>query len=144
VYFSPFFNISQEGGYAFRLGLRLEYLDGGKIVTARDLGMHEAFLKRLERFPLDRARIYQQRMEEMGTKSVREFARKVGEDWSVVSRHLRLLQLPSDVVGFLDQSQIPEVLRHFTAKRLGDLTRLPRDKVADVFRQQLSQLGLDA
>jgi hypothetical protein len=85
----------------------------------------EVFRERQKRSPLGIARELHERFDQSGAKSVRQFCRDEGENWSVVSRHLRLLRLPNDITNFLDSSQTPEVLRHFTVKRLDALTRLP-------------------
>jgi len=75
-------------------------------------------------------------MEEASARSIREFARKSGENCSVVSRHLRRLRLPDGVISLLEQDQTPEELRHFTVKRQGALTRVPHDKPSAPFRRQ--------
>ena len=80
VYSSPFFSVSQDRTCSFHLGLRPTHLGGGKVPTSRDLEMHVTFLDRLGRSPLRRAQEYQRQMQEISTRSVREFARKTGED----------------------------------------------------------------
>ena len=81
-------------------------------------------------------------MEVMGCRSIRDFARRTGEDWSLVARHLRLLQLPDGIVFFLEQNQTPAVLRHFTVKRLDELTRIPEDQATASFARQVNALDL--
>ncbi len=95
--------------------------------------------ERQERSPLAVARQYQERLGRSGAKSVRQFCRETGEDWSVVSRHLRLLRLPDAIIDFLDKNQTPEILRHFTAKRLDVLTRLPDAQAAWLFVQEVAR-----
>jgi len=102
--------------------------------------MHETFVARRERSPLQKAWEYQRRMQEMSTISIREFARRTGEDWSVVSRHLRTLRLPEEITNFLDQNQTPEVLRHFTVKRLYALTRLSDTEATASFMQEVCEI----
>jgi hypothetical protein len=72
-------------------------------------------------------------MQEMGARNVRDFARRSGEDWSVVARHLRLLRLPTGILDFLTHRQTPAVLQHFTTKRLDGLTRMPEDQALAAF-----------
>ena len=115
---------------------------GGKAPTARDLRNLEVFRERQERSPLIIAREFQERFEQSNAKSIRQFCRDEGEDWSVVSRHLRLLRLPDDIIDFLDNNQTPEVLRHFTAKRLDALTRLPDAAATSDFMQEVRGLTL--
>jgi len=79
-------------------------------------------------------------MQEMGARNVRDFARRSGEDWSVVARHLRLLRLPTEILDFLTRKQTPAALQHFTTKRLDDLTRMPEDQALDAFAQDVALL----
>ncbi len=53
-----------------------------------------------------------------------EFARKTGLDWSVVSRHLKLLNLPFPILEYLEKNQTPEVLKQCHLKYLCSLTKL--------------------
>ncbi len=125
---------------AFFLGKRPENLHGGKAPTERDLRSLEVFRERQERSPLVIARDFQERFEQSGARSVRQFCRDEGEDWSVVSRHLRLLRLPNDIIDFLDNNQTPEVLRHFTVKQLDALTRLHDSEATSSFMQEVNEI----
>jgi hypothetical protein len=51
-----------------------------------------------------------------------------------------LLRLPNDIIEFPDSNQTPEVLRHFTAKRLDALTRLPDAQAASLFVREVGRL----
>jgi len=72
-------------------------------------------------------------MAAMGCRSIRDFARRAGQDHSVVARHLRVLTLPDEVISFLEENQTPEVLRKFHVKRLVALGRLPREQCLEEF-----------
>ena len=50
-----------------------------------------------------------------------------------MARHLRILTLPEEIIAFLEQNPTPEVLRHFTVKRLDALTRLPHAEAVSTF-----------
>jgi hypothetical protein len=76
-------------------------------------------------------------MEAMGCRSVRGFAKRTVQDHSVVARHLRLLRLPDEIIGSLEENQTPEILRQFTVKRLDELTRMPEDEATASFTRQI-------
>jgi hypothetical protein len=126
VYYGIFYTVSGEGTAIFRLGRRPKHLGGGKIPNAKDLKKYNAFQKRLKQSPLAKARDYQRRMQQMGVKSIRKFARETGEDWSVVARHLCLLKLPKDIIDYIDMHQTPETLRLFSLRKLDRLARTGR------------------
>ena len=140
VYCSSFFTLTKERVDAFFLGKRPKNLRGGKAPTGRDLRRLEVFRERRERSPLVVAREFQERLEQSGAKSVRQFCRDTNEDWSVVSRHLRLLRLPNDIIDFLDGNQTPGVLRRFTVKRLDTLTRLPDPEAMSSFMRDVNEI----
>jgi hypothetical protein len=79
-------------------------------------------------------------MQGVDAKSVREYCRRTGEDWSVASRHLRLLRLPEEITNSLHQNQTPEVLRHFTVKRLDALTRLADAEATSLFSREVREV----
>ena len=142
VYCGSFFTLTKDRVDAFFLGKRPENLRGGNAPTARDQRGLKVFHERQERSPLLIARHFLECIEQSGAKSIRRFCRDEGKDWSVVSRHLRMLRLPDEIIGFLEQNQTPEVLRHFTVKRLDALARLPGDEATSSFMQEVSKLGL--
>lgn len=74
----------------------------------------------------------------MGCRSVRDFARRTGKDWSVVARHIRILDLPDTILSVLNGRQTPELLKRFPLKRLDALTRLPPKRAAEVFEQAVA------
>jgi len=76
-------------------------------------------------------------MQDMGVNNVREFARRSGEDWSVVARHLRLLRLPQTILA---HSQMPSVLRHFTVKQFDRLTKMPGDQAEEPFARDVAPM----
>ena len=136
TFVTPFFQVFNDGQYQFPLGSRPEHLGGGRIPAQRDVRQHEVFQERLERSPVLVAQQYKRQMDAVGCKSIREFARQTGRDHSVIARHLKILTLPEEVIAFLEENQTPEVLRHFTVKRLDALTRMPEAEALCLFRQQ--------
>lgn len=86
------------------------------------------------------ARKFQERFEQSQATSVRQFCREAGKDWSVVSRHLRLLRLPHEIVDLLEQNQTPEILQKFTLKRLDALTRLAHADAVSTFMREASAI----
>jgi hypothetical protein len=72
-----------------------------------------------------------------------QFARRTGRDHSVVPRHLRILNLPAEVISFLDENRMPEARRQLTARRRGVLAPLPEPKALRLFRQQATSLTRD-
>ncbi len=55
---------------------------------------HQAHIKRLERFPLEKAEYYVRLKEAHGINTVRGLSEVTGEDWSCIARVLRTLDLP--------------------------------------------------
>ena len=117
--------------------MRPEHLGGGRIPAQKDIRQHEVFRERLERSPVLVAQHYKRQMEAMGCSSIRDFARRTGQDHSVIARHLRLLQLPDEVIGFLTENQTPDILRHFTVKHLDSSTRLPAEEALSSFAEDV-------
>lgn len=76
-------------------------------------------------------------MEAMGCSSIRDFARRTGQDHSVVARHLRTLTLPERIIALLEENQTSKVLRHFTVKRLDALARLPDSEATLAFTREV-------
>ena len=72
----------------------------------------------------------------MDCRSIRDFARRTGQDHSVVARHLRILKLPEEVLAFLGENRTSGILRHFTVKRLDALTRIPEAEAISSFMQE--------
>lgn len=139
IYSSPFYTLKESRTDAFVLGQRPENLRGGKAPTSRDLRSLQVFHERKERSPLLIARDLRERFRKSGATSIRQFCRDEGADRSVVSRHLRLLRLPDEIISFLEQNQEPEILRHFSVKRLDALTRLPDAEATSSFTGELGR-----
>jgi len=125
---------------AFRTGFRPENLAGGRAPDRRAQEAFEVHRRRLERSPIRRAMAYKKTMTDMGCRGVRDFARRTGEDWSVVARHLRLLRLPDSIIGFLEENETLDILRHFTVKHLDELTRMPARQATASFARQVNAL----
>lgn len=74
--------------------------------------------------PRERTERYQHLMLEGGHSSVRALAEAIGEDFSKISRILKVLDLPEPVLSALRaHASSPAVRRHFTAERLKQLSR---------------------
>ena len=120
-------------------GSRPHHLGGGRIPAQRNVRQHEVFQERLERSPVLVVRHFKRQMAARGCRSIREFARRTGRDHSVVARYLRVLNLPDEIIGFPEENQTPEVLRHFTVKRLDALARMPATDALRLFRHRATQ-----
>src|SRR3989338_3296810 len=119
-----FYSILQHRQQQIIFGERPGNLCAIKTVDQRIWEKHQTYLKRLENFPLKKARYYQQLKETTGIKSVRGLAEITGEDWSYIARVLKTLELPQQIQQFLNSNQDPETVRHFHLKRLLELVRL--------------------
>src|SRR3989338_3606015 len=71
---------------------------------------HEAYLKRIENFPLKKAVYYRNLQESVGVKSVRGLSEITGEDWSYIAKVLRTLVLPQEIQDFLNKNPFPEIV----------------------------------
>lgn len=140
VYCGSFFTLTKERIDASFLGKRPKGLRGGRALTRRHVRSLEVFRERQERSPLVIARELRERLEQSRAKSVRQFCRDTNENGSVLSRHLRLLRLPDDIIDFFDKNQTPEALRHFTVKRLDALTRLSDAEAISSFMQEVDEV----
>lgn len=85
---------------------------------------HEAYLKRIENFPLKKAVYYRNLQGSVGVKSVRGLSEITGEDWSYIAKVLRTLVLPHEIQDFLNKNPFPEIVKHFNLRRLLELVRL--------------------
>ncbi len=131
IFSTSYHTIIQNRFHNFSIGNGPKFLEGGRTPNKKDQKKLNSFQNRLERSPIKKAYKYQRQMKELGCKSIREFARKTGLDWSNVSPHLKLLNLPSPILEYLKQNQTPKVLgkcnldapdksRNFRIKQRGD------------------------
>lgn len=105
-------------------GYRPEDLDYIETINKRALRKHQAYLKRLSRFPLDKAKFYLRLKEAHGVNSVRGLANITGEDWSYIAKVLRVLGLPEPVKDFLrNNKNDPEIVQFFNLSKLLDIVR---------------------
>lgn len=88
-------------------------------VDQRDWRQYQSYLSRVR--PVARAEFYRRLMEGRGSKSIRALAKATGDDWSRVARVLKLLELPEPVLEYLRTHDSPEVVEHFTERRLREL-----------------------
>jgi hypothetical protein len=132
-----FFTVMNAGSHDFYLGQRPKHLCGGAIPKQKDLRKYEVFKEHLDRSPIRLAFDYKRQMEELGCNSVREFAGRTGRDWSVVGRHLKLLQLPSPIVDSLQNDLTPEILRQCHLKYLVALCNLTEKERLKKFEDEV-------
>ena len=93
-------------------------------IEQKSLKKHQVFLKRLERFPLDKAEYYRRLKETYAVKSVRGLSKITGEDWSYIARILKTLDLCDFIKEFLQKKkEDPKMLRYFHLRRLLDIVR---------------------
>ena len=82
----PFYIVISNAKQKFCLGTRPEDLANIDVIEQKTLKKHYAFLKRLERFPLDKAEYYRRLKETHAVNSVRGLSKVTGEDWSYIAR----------------------------------------------------------
>jgi hypothetical protein len=81
-------------------------------------------------------------MEGRSLKSIRALAKVTGEDWSRVSRVLKLLELPKPVLEFLRTHDSPKIATAFTRRQLHELLALKdRRRIWHRFQVILGEFG---
>jgi hypothetical protein len=109
-------------------------------VDQRSWHQYQAYLSRIR--PIARADFYRRLMDSRGLKSIRALARLTGEDWSRVTRVLKLLDLPAPILDFLRTHDTPEISATFTERALRDILMLKDPRAMWVrFQRILSALG---
>ncbi|MCK5214369.1 MAG: hypothetical protein KAR05_03335 [Candidatus Omnitrophica bacterium] len=105
-------------------GYRHEDLDYIDTINKNVLKKHQAYLNRLDRFPLDKAELYLRLKEAHGVNSIRGLSEVTGEDWSYIAKVIRLLDLPEQIKDFLrNNKRDPSIVKLFNLKRLLDIVR---------------------
>ena len=93
-------------------------------IRKREWDRHQAYLERLEQFPLDKADYYVRMRENYAINTVRGLGQLTGEDWSKIAKLLRILDLPDAIKGYLrNHKDEPEIVEFFTLGRLLDIVR---------------------
>ncbi len=80
--------------------------------------------------PWERADFYARQMEERGVKTAIGLSKVVGDPDHMISRYLRLRQLPAPILDHLKANRTPEILRYFSHRMLEELVRLGSPKAA--------------
>lgn len=140
-YESPFFIIITGGRQKFCLGNRPEDLAYIDTIGQKTLERHQAYLNRLERFPLEKAEYYLRLKESRGVNTVRGLSEVTGEDWSYIARILRTLNLPESVKDFLKSNKNnPAILSFFHLRKLLDIIRQGEERLQFVrFRELIEE-----
>lgn len=97
----PFYTVIRSLRQKFCLGERPEDLDCITTIEKRGWERHLTYLKRLERFPLDKAEYYLRLKESQGVNSIRGLAKITGEDWSYIAKIIKTIDLPDPIKDFL-------------------------------------------
>ena len=142
----PFYFAVDNHKKHFCLGYRPEDLDYIETINKRALRMHQAYLNRLDRFPLDKAEFYMRLQESHGVSSVRGLSKITGEDWSYIAKVFRLLGLPESIRDFLrNNKDNPDVVKFFTLHKLLDIVRQGDERLQTAsFRELLDCSGVSA
>ncbi len=126
----PFYTIIRKARQKFCLGSRPEDLADIETIETKTLKKHQAYLKRLERFPLDKAEYYLRLQETHAVNSVRGLSKITGEDWSYIARILKTLDLCDPIKEFLQKNkEDPETLRYFHLRNLLDIVRQGEERL---------------
>lgn len=89
------------------------------MINKKAIKKHQAYLNRLDRFPLDKAELYLRLKESHGANSIRELSKITGEDWSYIAKILRLQDLSKSIKDFLrNNKNDPEIVQFFNLHRL--------------------------
>ena len=119
-----FYTIIRNARQRFCLGTRPEDLANIETIENKSLKKHQAYLKRLERFPLDKAEYYLRLKETNAVNTVKGLSKITGEDWSYIARILKTLDLCDPIKEFLQNNkEDPETLRYFHLRKLLDIVR---------------------
>jgi len=104
------------------------------------LERHQAYLNRLERFPLDKAEYYLRLKETRGVNSARGLSEVTGEDWSYIAKILRTLDLPEPIKEFLKNNKHnPAILSFFHLRKLLDIIRQGEERLQFARFRELMQ-----
>jgi len=114
----PFYIIISGARQIFRLGYRPEDLAHIDTIEKKVWKKHQSYLKRLDRFPLDKAEYYLRIKEAYGINSIRGLAKMIGEDWSCIARILKTLDLSEPIKAFLRENKDdPALVKFFNLRR---------------------------
>ena len=144
-YSALIYSIFERRRQQFVFGERPEALGDSGIPDQRDMESYRTYLKRLENFPLKKAEYYRELQESTGIKSVRGLSELTGEDWSSITRVLRILELPAPIRDYLKSHPDPAIVKTFHLCRLLELVRLGTEGLQFArFREMLDEINPDA
>jgi len=103
----------------------LEHVDA---IDQKVWKQYETFLKATAAW--ERAEFYARQMEERGVKTAASLAKVVGDPDHMISRYLRLMELPTPILDHLKAHRTPENLKYFSHRMLEELVRLGNPKAA--------------
>ena len=137
----PFYTIIRSAKQKFCLGTRPEDLSNIDKIEQKSLKKYQAYLNRLERFPLDKAEYYLRLKETHSVNTVRGLSKLTGEDWSYIARILKTLELCDSIKNFLQKNkEDPEILKHFNLRKLLDIVRQGEERIQLVrFRELIEE-----
>ncbi|MCA9404993.1 MAG: hypothetical protein KC684_00515 [Candidatus Omnitrophica bacterium] len=125
----PFYTVIHSGRQNLTIGHRPEDLAHVETIEQKVWKKHQAHLKRLERFPLEKAEYYQRLKESHDIKTVRGLAQVTGEDWSYIARILKALTLAEPIKAYLkEHKNDPEIIKRFHLRVLLDIARQGEEK----------------
>ncbi len=126
----PFFIVISNAKQKYCLGCRPEDLAHIDTIDQKAWKKHQVYLRRLERFPLDKAEYYLRLKESYGVVTVRGLAKITGEDWSCIARVLRTLDLAESIKAFLKSNRnSSSVLAFFSLRKLLDIVRQGEERL---------------
>lgn len=128
VFKQTFYSIFQQGKKRIIAGQRPAELADAETIDQKILKKHQAYLARLESFPLKKAAYYQRLKESSGIQTVRGLSEVTGEDWSYIAKTLRILALPKPILNFLASHTNPEVIKAFHLRCLLEILRLKEER----------------
>jgi len=114
----PFYTVIQGAKPSFYFGYRPKDLDSIDTIEQKSWKKHQSYLNRLDRFPLDKAEYYLRIKKVYGINSIRGLAKVLDEDWSCVSRILKIVSLSEPIKIFLRENRgDPAIVRFFNLRR---------------------------
>lgn len=138
----PFYTVIRCGKQSLNFGHRPEDLAHIETIEQKAWKKHQAHLKRLERFPLEKAEYYQRLKKVHDIKTVRGLAAVTGEDWSYIARILKTLTLAEPIKDYLKtHKEDPVILKHFPMRVLLDIVWQGDERLQlSKFRKYLEKL----
>ncbi len=139
----PFYTVIRSGKQNLSIGHRPEDLAHVETIEQKAWKKHQAHLKRLERFPLEKAEYYQRLKEAHDIKTVRGLAGVTGEDWSYIARVLKTLALAEPIKDYLRTHQNDSaIVKFFHLRVILSIVRQGEERLQlGRFRECLEELS---